>query len=81
MVNNAKLVPSRRGRTLSGYMEGSFRSLFPTEIIESLCLELSFGFEYLSREEVEMDRPDLAGKVSSETEIREMRNEGALRIS
>jgi hypothetical protein len=75
VVNNAKVVLLKRGKTLSDYIEKSLRSLSTSEIIEDICNELSLDCRYVSPEDIKNNRPNLTGKVQSETQIREMRNE------
>ncbi len=75
VVNNAKVVLLKRGKTLSDYIEKSLRSLSTSEIIEDICNELSLDCRYVSPEDIKKNRPNLTGKVQSETQIREMRNE------
>lgn len=81
VVDNAKIALLRKGRTMSDYIEKSLRSLSSSEILEDLCKEMELDCEYISGEEVEKQRPDLKGKVQAESEVREMRNGRAARIS
>ncbi len=81
VVDNAKLALLKKGRTLSDYIEKSLRSLSTSEILDDMCKELNLNCGYISGEDVEKNRPDLTGRVYSETEVREMRNERASRLS
>ena len=75
VVENAKLTLLKKGRTLSDYIEKSLLSLSTAEILSDLCKELNLDCGYVSGEDVERNRPDLTGRVNSQKEIREMRNE------
>ena len=81
VVDNAKLALLKKGRTLSDYIEKSLRSLSTAEILSDLCKELNLNCGYMSGEDVERNRPDLTGRVYSEKEVREMRNERISRLS
>ena len=81
VVDNAKLALLKKRRTLSDYIENSLRSLSTSEILDNMCKELNLDCGYISGEDVERKRPDLTGKVYSETAIREMRNERVSRLS
>ena len=81
VVDNAKLALLKKGRTLSDYIEKSLRSLFTMVILGDLCRELNLDCGYISGEDVERNRPDLARSVYSEKEVREMRNERVSRPS
>ena len=81
VVDNAKLALLKKGRTLSDYIEKSLRSLSSSEILEDMCKELGLNCRYISGEDVERNRPELTGKVCSETEVMEMRNERISRLS
>ncbi len=81
VVDNAKLALLKKGKTLSNYIENSLRSLSTSEILDNMCKELNLDCGYISGEDVERKRPDLTGKVYSETAIREMRNERVSRLS
>ena len=81
VVENAKLALLKKGRTLSDYIEKSLLSLSTAEILSDLCKELNLDCGYVSGEDVERNRPDLTGRVNSEKEIREMRNERISRLS
>ena len=71
----------KKGRTLSDYIEKSLRSLSVSEFLEGMCKELNLDCGYISGEDVERNRHDLTGKVCSEMEIKELRNERASRLS
>ena len=81
VVDNAKLALLKKGRTLSDYIEKSLRSLSTAEILSDLCKEINLDCGYMSGEDVERNRPDLTGRVYSEKEVREMRNERISRLS
>ncbi len=81
VVDNAKLALLKKGKTLSEYIEKSLRSLSTAEILSDLCSEFNLDCGYISEEDVERSRPDLTGRVFSEKEVREMRNERISRIS
>jgi hypothetical protein len=81
VVDNAKLALLKKGRSLSDYIEKSLRSLSTAEILSDLCEELNLDCGYMSGEDVERNRPDLTGRVYSEKEVREMRNERISRLS
>ena len=81
VVDNAKLALLKKGKTLSYFIEKSLRSLSTMEILSDLCRELNLDCAYISGEDVERNRPDLTGRVYSEKEIREMRNEHVSRLS
>ncbi len=81
VVDNAKLALLKKGKTLSYFIEKSLRSLSTMEILGDLCRELNLDCGYISGEDVERNRPDLTGRVYSEKEIREMRNEHVSRLS
>ncbi len=81
VVDNAKLALLKKGRTLSDYIEKSLRSLSTAEILSDLCKELNLDCGYMSGEDIERNRPDLTGRVYSEKEVREMRNERISRLS
>ncbi|QRF75540.1 hypothetical protein Thermo_01043 [Thermoplasmatales archaeon] len=81
VVENAKLVLLKKGRTLSDYIEKSLRSLSTMDILIDLCSELNLDCGYFSGEDVEMNRPDLTGRVYSEKEVREVRNERVTHLS
>lgn len=81
VVDNAKLALLKKGRTLSDYIEKSLRSLSTSEILDDMRKELYLGREYISGEDVEKNRPDLTGRVHSEKEVRELRNERDTRLS
>ena len=81
VVDNAKLALLKKGKTLSYYIEKSLRSLSTMEILGDLCRELNLDCGYISGEDVERNRPDLTGRVHSEKEVREMRNERISRLS
>ncbi|HLH86538.1 MAG TPA: hypothetical protein VKU79_06730 [Thermoplasmataceae archaeon] len=80
VVDNAKLALLKKGSTLSDYIEKSLRSLSTAEILSDLCIELNLDCKYISGEDVERNRPDLTGRVYSEKEVREMRNERNSRL-
>ncbi|WP_393971314.1 hypothetical protein OXIME_001586 [Oxyplasma meridianum] len=81
VLDNAKLALLKKRRTLSAYIENSLRSLSTSEILNDICKELNLDCRYISGEDVEKDRPDLTGRVYSETEVRELRDERDLRLS
>ncbi len=81
VVDNAKLALLKKGRTLSDYIETALRSLSTSEILSDMCGELNLHCGYISGEDIEKNRPDLTGKVHSETEVGEMRNERVSRLS
>ena len=81
VVDNAKLALLKKGRTLSDYIEKSLRSLSTAENLSDLCKELNLDCGYMSGEDIERNRPDLTGRVYSEKEVREMRNERISRLS
>ena len=81
VVDNAKLALLKKGRTLSEYIEKSLRSLSTAEFLSDLCKDLNIDCGYMSGEDVENNRPDLTGRVESEKEVREMRNERISRLS
>ncbi len=81
VVDNAKLALLKKRRTLSDYIENSLRSLSTSEVLNSICKELNLDCGYISGEDVERKRPDLAGKAYSETIVREMRNGRVSRLS
>jgi hypothetical protein len=81
VVDNAKLALLKKRKTLSAYIENSLRSLSTSEVLNDICKELNLDCGYISGEDVERERPDLAGKVHSETIVREMRNERVSRLS
>ncbi len=81
VVDNAKLALLKKGRTLSDYIEKSLRSLSTMAVLGDLCRELNLDCGYISREDVEMNRPDLTGRAYSEKEVREARNDRITRIS
>ncbi len=80
VVDNAKRALSKKGRTLSDYVETALRSLSTSEILHDMRRELNFHCEYISWEYIEKNRPDLTDKVHSETEVRKMRNDRVLRL-
>ena len=81
IVDNAKLALLKKRRTLSSFIENSLQSLSTSEVLNDICKELNLDCRYVSGEDVERKRPDLTGKVSSETIVREMRDERASRLS
>jgi len=80
-VDNAKLALLKKGMTHSDCIEQSLRSLSMLEILGELCRDLDLDCEYIKGEDVELNRPDLAGRANSEKEVREVRNESVSRIS
>lgn len=80
VVDNAKLALLKKGKTMSAYIERSLRALSTSEILNDLCEELNLNCKYVTSEQMEKQRPNLTGKVLSEMEVREMRNERNSRL-
>lgn len=80
VVDNAKLALLKKGKTMSDYIERALRSLSTSEILKDICEELNLNCKYVTGEEVERQRPDLTGKVLSELEVREMRDDRSSRL-
>lgn len=80
VVDNAKLALLKKGKTMSDYIERTLRSLSTSEILNGICEELNLNCKYVTGEEVERQRPDLTGKVLSELEVREMRDDCSSRL-
>lgn len=81
VVDSAKLALLKKGKTMSDYIERTLRSLSTSSILNDICEELNLNCRYVTGEEVERQRPDLTGKVLSEMEVREMRDERSSRLS
>lgn len=80
VVDNAKLALLKKGKTMSEYIERSLRALSTSEILNDLCKELNLNCKYVAGDEMEKQRPNLTGKVLSEMEVREIRNERNSRL-